>query len=448
MAGAAGRLAVGLAAAATLLACEDFRVPEEERGPVPQFAVWPGLQAVTLVALSHRVRPAFDAPFTGDELSQGSVVDVLEGPVDAVWYRVRHGDQVGWSHGGFLQTLEPAPPAAALPAVVVGANVASSEPRIGDGELAPIDGGTAADIVGGPTLFGAGTPEWIRVRVDGDDAWSLAEGVLPALDELAPAPPPPVSASREGRARVTGHPLVFLRDRPWGALVAFIPPMVTVDVLGGPSEDGWVAVRYFPIGDGFHQGWVWGDFLGPVEGAHRAVPEPGDNPNHLPWTAGRARYVIQGNWGTFSHHPGTNDQWAWDFSPYVDGSSEIDDRVLAAHDGVVRAAQYSHPTHGAIANFVVLAKGDGTESLYLHLAQIADPEDQPVRPGQAVQRGDLLGRMGDSGFSAGVHLHYHVQRSPPPGAGVTIGPSIPSSFWDGGTPVAPVQGTYVVAGSP
>lgn len=52
---------------------------------------------------------------------------------------------------------------------------------------------------------------------------------------------------------------------------------------------------------------------------------------------------------------------------------------------------------------VILDHGAGVMSAYHHLESIL------VKPGQAVQRGDLLGKMGSTGVATGPHLHWEVR---------------------------------------
>lgn len=71
--------------------------------------------------------------------------------------------------------------------------------------------------------------------------------------------------------------------------------------------------------------------------------------------------------------------------------------VLAAYDGVVSAAQWS----GGYGLMVTLRHLDGTqESRYAHLSEML------VESGQEVARGDIIGRIGSTGFSTGPHLHF------------------------------------------
>jgi murein DD-endopeptidase MepM/ murein hydrolase activator NlpD len=54
---------------------------------------------------------------------------------------------------------------------------------------------------------------------------------------------------------------------------------------------------------------------------------------------------------------------------------------------------------------VEVSHDDGFMTRYAHLAHIG------VRPGQAVRAGDVVGAMGSTGRSTGVHLHYEVWRN-------------------------------------
>ncbi|RTH03511.1 hypothetical protein CSW50_04920 [Thermus scotoductus] len=53
---------------------------------------------------------------------------------------------------------------------------------------------------------------------------------------------------------------------------------------------------------------------------------------------------------------------------------------------------------------VKLDHAEGYQSLYGHLSRLA------VRPGQRVEKGQVLGYVGSTGRSTGPHLHYSVYR--------------------------------------
>lgn len=91
--------------------------------------------------------------------------------------------------------------------------------------------------------------------------------------------------------------------------------------------------------------------------------------------------------------------------------------VLAVADGVIESVRDGFPdnvpgrppaqkvTLDTIAgNQVVLRMKGGAYAFYAHLI----PGSIPVRPGQAVHKGEVLGRLGNSGQSDAPHLHFQV----------------------------------------
>jgi hypothetical protein len=64
----------------------------------------------------------------------------------------------------------------------------------------------------------------------------------------------------------------------------------------------------------------------------------------------------------------------------------------------------------AVGNHVVLALDDGRFALYAHL----QTGSVRVHPGDRVRRGDVLGRVGNTGNSTEPHLHFHVMDRPSP----------------------------------
>ena len=72
--------------------------------------------------------------------------------------------------------------------------------------------------------------------------------------------------------------------------------------------------------------------------------------------------------------------------------------VVAENDGKVVYAD----NIGIYGNVVILDHGLGLFSLYAHLSSIG------VGMGQAVKRGDTIGRTGETGLAAGDHLHFSI----------------------------------------
>ena len=78
--------------------------------------------------------------------------------------------------------------------------------------------------------------------------------------------------------------------------------------------------------------------------------------------------------------------------------------VRASADGIVMRAG----TMGGLGRAIYLAHGYGVTTRYGHLSKIE------VRPGQRVKRGDIIGRVGNTGRSTGYHLHYEVRQDGEP----------------------------------
>lgn len=87
------------------------------------------------------------------------------------------------------------------------------------------------------------------------------------------------------------------------------------------------------------------------------------------------------------------------FHDGLDYSSDIGTPVYATGDGVVQKAGWD----GAYGNAIEIDHGYNYLTRYAHLSKI------DVRPGQNVKRGDLIGKVGNTGKSTGPHLHYEVR---------------------------------------
>lgn len=82
----------------------------------------------------------------------------------------------------------------------------------------------------------------------------------------------------------------------------------------------------------------------------------------------------------------------------LDISTEKGQPVYATAAGMVESASYS----GEYGNRVVVNHEFGLTTRYGHLSRFA------VRPGDSVQRGDVIGYVGSTGRATGPHLHYEV----------------------------------------
>ena len=92
----------------------------------------------------------------------------------------------------------------------------------------------------------------------------------------------------------------------------------------------------------------------------------------------------------FTGHP--------DFHPGIDISADKGTPIYATADGGVESAAYS----GAYGNLVVIDHGFGISTRYGHMSKFA------VKAGDHVQRGDVIGYIGQTGRANGPHVHYEV----------------------------------------
>ena len=91
--------------------------------------------------------------------------------------------------------------------------------------------------------------------------------------------------------------------------------------------------------------------------------------------------------------------------------------IIAAKDGVViyptddSQTQYADNGYignndgGGYGNYVVIEHSDGNYTLYVHMAE----GSITVMAGDSVRQGQVIGKMGHSGNSTGVHLHFEVR---------------------------------------
>jgi murein DD-endopeptidase MepM/ murein hydrolase activator NlpD len=153
----------------------------------------------------------------------------------------------------------------------------------------------------------------------------------------------------------------------------------------------------------------------------------------LPWAAGAAHSVLQGNSQFDDSHQCTsgcsthNDdsmRFAFDFD-LPEGTPVLAARAGAVvlvngnwrsdHCGglsAVEADGSGGQNVGNETNFVEIDHGDGTSALYLHLSRVSANIERKVKTQEHVDQGEVLGRSGKTGFTQCVpHLHFQVQAS-------------------------------------
>jgi murein DD-endopeptidase MepM/ murein hydrolase activator NlpD len=85
----------------------------------------------------------------------------------------------------------------------------------------------------------------------------------------------------------------------------------------------------------------------------------------------------------------------------IDIAAPLGSSVYAVDSGVVSKSYYSD-TYG---NVVFIKHDNGIETVYAHL------QTRKVQEGKRVEQGHIIGKMGNTGDSSGVHLHFEVHQS-------------------------------------
>ncbi len=135
----------------------------------------------------------------------------------------------------------------------------------------------------------------------------------------------------------------------------------------------------------------------------------------MPFQLGKSVYVTVGN-NEYPHSTVAKEHFAWDMratdrsllSIVASKAGKVvylktDGKLISTPEGkdcVTYKAAYASQ-----ANYVVLEHSDGTQSVYLHLAE----DSVIVKLNQQVSQGEILGTIGNTGWSCGTHLHFQVQ---------------------------------------
>ncbi len=174
---------------------------------------------------------------------------------------------------------------------------------------------------------------------------------------------------------------------------------VTREVKGGHRVE-LVAIRVLDPGQphSYARDYSW------RYGAQGGVPDR--VAYQLPYPPRERHELAQGYLGEFSHNPGSQNEYAYDFAMPV-GTT-----VCAARDGVVVGVRQDsdvggpYPTFKNCGNYVIIRHRDGTYAEYVHLKK----DGALVALGADVQAGQPIALSGATGFTSGPHVHFAVFR--------------------------------------
>jgi len=119
----------------------------------------------------------------------------------------------------------------------------------------------------------------------------------------------------------------------------------------------------------------------------------------LPYPIGESYTLIQGNDGQWGHQDAT--RYAFDFL------MDVGTPIVAARAGRVVAVEerYEDGNHTpGQENYIFIQHDDSTYSRYYHLTK----DGVLVETGEQVEQGQKIGLSGNTGASAGPHLHFDV----------------------------------------
>ncbi len=120
----------------------------------------------------------------------------------------------------------------------------------------------------------------------------------------------------------------------------------------------------------------------------------------LPFKNGDSIKVSQGYNGTISHQNKNQ----------LDFKMPIGTEILSARNGTVIKVVDGNDKHCAkeeckkYNNYIIIAHNDGTFAEYAHIKR----KGAKVKPGEKVEKGQLIALSGNVGWSTGPHLHFSV----------------------------------------
>lgn len=127
----------------------------------------------------------------------------------------------------------------------------------------------------------------------------------------------------------------------------------------------------------------------------------------IPFPNGEKWKITQGyegdGWGSGkpTHHSQSKDKYAIDFS--IPGEADLGKSVFSSAGGIVRVKQQIR--NGRLTGYgkyVDIEHGNGLISRYAHLLSFS------VEDGQEVIQGQEIGRVDNTGYQGGSHLHFAI----------------------------------------
>lgn len=121
----------------------------------------------------------------------------------------------------------------------------------------------------------------------------------------------------------------------------------------------------------------------------------------LPFQKGKRVFVVQGYESNMSHKGEVS----------LDFKVRKGTAICAAREGIVVATRDDSnkgglkPANLSDGNYICILHSDGSKGYYWHLQK----NGVEVKMGDTIQRGQVIGFSGNTGYSAFPHLHFEVQ---------------------------------------
>jgi murein DD-endopeptidase MepM/ murein hydrolase activator NlpD len=369
-----------------------------------------------------------------ETLSEGTVIQVMEGPVsftnsEAGWFKVTNGTVTGFVDGDLLQAASQ--PSSSTDTATSTAFVAGdfalvqtqtqAGARIRSGSspeserIGFVPETDVVEILSGPASFESSDRGWFEVSYNGTtgyiDGDLLVKTEAPAPD---PAPVTPVADPAPSTSTTTptgpfgsGETVVTnsqtgvgvnVRVAPGTASerVGYLADQSSLQVVEGPSQDTELA-DWYKVSDGSIEGWVAGEFLERPGSQADGVPE-----ETARFIAPLEDYILTqhfgcSNLGYYSY----NADFGCNVHDGTDLATTAGSDVLASADGTV---VFSGWCDCGLGYYVEIDHGDGFHTVYGHMRS-----QPPVEVGQQVSQGDVIGPVGSTGLSTGPHVHFMIR---------------------------------------
>ena len=185
-------------------------------------------------------------------------------------------------------------------------------------------------------------------------------------------------------------------------LIIFITPLMElgiIDISGSGTSSSSGQAGFTQVTENSSYWWPIGSSSTTVIGGKEyAIDEP--SPASITSPYGYRMHPIH---NVYKLHNGVDiaDGTAYGVTNIIASS---DGTVIATQDGCVSSGNSDSTCGGGWGNFVKIQHADGNVTLYAHLYE----GSLTVSVNDTVKQGQLIGKMGSSGFSTGTHLHFTI----------------------------------------